>query len=96
MGEIQQALAKAGYLEEEPTGRWDDATRNAMKRYQTDRGFPATGLPEAKSLMKLGLGPHPLPADLDPSVTARANADAAAPPNSAASQPDPSSSPPNR
>ncbi len=80
VGEIQQALNKAGYLNEEPTGRWDDSTRSAMRHYQKDHGFPATGLPEAKSLMKLGLGPHPLSPDLDPSVTARANADAAPPP----------------
>jgi hypothetical protein len=36
-----------------------------MLHYQTDHGFPATGLPEAKSLMKLGLGSHPLPPELD-------------------------------
>jgi len=63
--EIQQALVKTGYLSSEPNGRWDDATRDAMRRFQTDRGFPATGLPEAKSLMKLGLGPHPLPSEFD-------------------------------
>ncbi len=62
---IQQKLAEAGYLKEEPNGQWDDQTREAMRRYQTDNGFPATGLPEAKSLMKLGLGPHPLPPELD-------------------------------
>lgn len=69
--EIQRALIKAGYLDEEPTGKWDDATRDAMLRYQSEHGFPATGLPEAKTLMKLGLGPHPLPQELDPSVQAQ-------------------------
>jgi peptidoglycan hydrolase-like protein with peptidoglycan-binding domain len=73
--EIQQALAKAGYLSEEPNGRWDEQTREAMRRYQADHGFPVTGLPEAKSLMKLGLGPHPLPPDVDTSSGARAAAD---------------------
>jgi len=72
--EIQQALVQAGYLNAQPNGRWDDQTREAMRRYQADHGFPATGLPEAKSLMKLGLGPHPLPADLDASNGARAGA----------------------
>lgn len=62
--EIQQALTRAGYLNQEPTGKWDDPTRDAMRRYQEANGFPNTGLPEAKSLMKLGLGPHPLPDDL--------------------------------
>jgi hypothetical protein len=46
-----------------------------MRRYQADHGFPATGLPEARSLMKLGLGPHPLPEELDASRAARASAD---------------------
>ena len=69
--EIQQALVQAGYLNAQPNGRWDDQTREAMRRYQADHGFPATGLPEAKSLMKLGLGPHPLPEDLDASSGAR-------------------------
>jgi hypothetical protein len=73
--EIQQALVQAGYLNATPNGRWDDQTREAMRRYQTDHGFPVTGLPEAKSLMKLGLGPHPLPADLDASSGVRAGAD---------------------
>jgi peptidoglycan hydrolase-like protein with peptidoglycan-binding domain len=72
--EIQRALAQAGYLKEEPTGKWDDQTRAAMLRYQSDHGFPTTGLPEAKSLMKLGLGPHPLPAELDSSSRAQASA----------------------
>ena len=73
--EIQQALVQAGYLNKEPNGRWDDQTREAMRRYQADHGFPVTGLPEAKSLMKLGLGPHPLPADLGASGGARAGTD---------------------
>lgn len=69
---IQQALGREGYLQGEPNGQWDEPTRAAMLRYQSDHGFPATGLPEAKSLMKLGLGSHPLPANLDPGI-ARAN-----------------------
>ena len=73
--EIQQALVQAGYLNAQPNGRWDDQTREAMRRYQADHGFPVTGLPEAKSLMKLGLGPHPLPPDLDTSSGPRAGAD---------------------
>jgi peptidoglycan hydrolase-like protein with peptidoglycan-binding domain len=82
--EIQQALVQAGYMNAQPNGRWDDQTREAMRRYQNDHGFPVTGLPEAKSLMKLGLGPHPLPADLDTNSEAKAGPDTvntAAPPN---------------
>ena len=90
--EIQQALVKTGYLKVEPNGLWDDPTRDAMRRYQADNGFPVTGLPEAKSLMKLGLGPHPLPPEVDTSNVAKAdangNSDAApAAPNSSQSPP---------
>ena len=63
--EIQEKLVEAGYLEGEPTGRWDEPTRLAMSRYQAANRFPVTGLPDAKSLMKMGLGPHPLPAALN-------------------------------
>jgi peptidoglycan hydrolase-like protein with peptidoglycan-binding domain len=73
--EIQRALVQAGYSKEEPNGRWDEQTREAMRRYQADHGFPTTGLPEAKSLMKLGLGPHPLPADVDTGSGPKAGAD---------------------
>jgi peptidoglycan hydrolase-like protein with peptidoglycan-binding domain len=65
VNEIQQALIREGYLDGDPTGQWDSRTRDAMLRYQTMHGFPPTGLPEAKSLMKLGLGSHPLPPELD-------------------------------
>jgi peptidoglycan hydrolase-like protein with peptidoglycan-binding domain len=90
--EIQQALIQAGYLKQEPTGRWDDPTKDAMRRYQADHGFPTTGLPEAKSLMKLGLGPHPLPEDCDPGAQARASTDMLVQPEATPRQ-SPSSSP---
>jgi peptidoglycan hydrolase-like protein with peptidoglycan-binding domain len=70
--EIQQALIREGYLKQEATGKWDDATRAAMRNYQQANGLEVTGLPEAKALMKLGLGPHPLPEDADPSVVGSA------------------------
>jgi peptidoglycan hydrolase-like protein with peptidoglycan-binding domain len=71
--EIQQALIREGYLKQEATGKWDDATRSAMRNYQQANGFNVTGLPEAKALMKLGLGPHPLPEDADPTVAGQAS-----------------------
>ena len=67
---IQKALSDAGAYHGSPTGRWDSDTREAMARYQVQNGFAVTGLPDAKSLMKLGLGPHPLPAELDKSRVA--------------------------
>lgn len=84
--EIQQALIARGYLNQNPTGVWDDATRDAMRRFQQENQFPATGLPEAKSLMKLGLGPHPLPDELDPTTQASAMALSSEPPNSTPSK----------
>jgi peptidoglycan hydrolase-like protein with peptidoglycan-binding domain len=77
--EIQQALMGAGYLQGPPTGKWDETTKDAMRRYQADNGFPTTGLPEAKSLMKLGLGPHPLPPDVQPTAAAQVGAAASSP-----------------
>ena len=54
--EIQQALAREGFYQGEPTGKWDDASVAAMKQYQEAKGLPATGRLEALSLQKLGLG----------------------------------------
>lgn len=71
--EIQQALIREGLLQGPATGAWDDATRNAMRSYQENNGFSATGLPDAKSLMQLGLGPHPLPEDVKPAAAAQAS-----------------------
>ncbi len=92
--EIQRALIDAGYLKHEPTGKWDDATRDSMKRFQADNNFPTTGLPEAKSLMKLGLGPHALPEEIDPSAPARAGIDPPGPKSAPPSKPEGSPGPP--
>lgn len=54
--EIQAALQKDGSYQGEPTGKWDAATIEAMKRYQDKNGFPSTGKIDALSLDKLGLG----------------------------------------
>jgi hypothetical protein len=75
--EIQQALVREGYLQGDASGQWDSRTHDAMLRYQAMHGFPATGLPEAKSLMKLGLGSHPLPPELDHAPAAVATPGAA-------------------
>ena len=54
--EIQTALQKDGSYEGEPTGKWDDATTEAMKKYQDKIGVSPTGKIDAVSLNKLGLG----------------------------------------
>jgi len=53
--EIQQALNKQGFLETEPTGNYDDATVEAMSRFQKSRKLRVTGYPTAHSLNRLGL-----------------------------------------
>lgn len=73
--EIQEALAKAGVYHGEPSGRWDTATSDAMREYQKQNGFSPTGLPEAKPLLLLGLGPHPLPPGLGPLPASKSGAD---------------------
>ena len=54
--EIQTALQKDGSYEGVPTGKWDDATMDAMKKYQDKIGVSPTGKIDAVSLNKLGLG----------------------------------------
>ena len=54
--EIQTALQKDGSYEGEPTGKWDAATVDAMRKYQDKIGVSPTGKIDAVSLNKLGLG----------------------------------------
>jgi peptidoglycan hydrolase-like protein with peptidoglycan-binding domain len=54
--EIQDALSREGALEGKPSGKWDDATIAAMKKYQGDQGLNPTGKIDAVTLEKLGLG----------------------------------------
>jgi len=54
--EIQQALAKDGSYSATPSGKWDDATVDAMKRFQEANGLNPNGKLDAKTLQKLGLG----------------------------------------
>jgi peptidoglycan hydrolase-like protein with peptidoglycan-binding domain len=56
ISEIQVALAKNGALEGEPTGRWDDSSSAAMKKFQAAHGLNSTGKFDALTLQKLGLG----------------------------------------
>ncbi|HWQ34972.1 MAG TPA: peptidoglycan-binding protein [Blastocatellia bacterium] len=53
--EIQQALSQKGFYAGEPTGTWDEATYNAMKRFQISQRIDATGYPTAHALKRLGL-----------------------------------------
>jgi len=55
--DIQLALARENYLQEEPTGVLDPATRSALVKYQEDNGWQSKVVPDARALIKLGLGP---------------------------------------
>lgn len=55
--EIQQALIREHYLDGEATGEWDQATRDALVRLQNDYHWQTKIIPDARALIKLGLGP---------------------------------------
>jgi peptidoglycan hydrolase-like protein with peptidoglycan-binding domain len=54
--EIQGALAKNGAYAGDPSGKWDDSTVEAMKKFQATHGLNPTGKVDAWTLQKLGLG----------------------------------------
>lgn len=56
--EIQEALIREHYLDGEATGVWNDAAQNAMERYQADNAWQSKTVPDARALIKLGLGPN--------------------------------------
>lgn len=55
--EIQNALIREHYLGGEPSGVWDQASKDAMLRYQADNGWQTKITPDSRALIKLGLGP---------------------------------------
>jgi hypothetical protein len=55
--QIQDALIREHYLQGESSGVWNDATEKAMQRYQADNGWQSKSTPDARALIKLGLGP---------------------------------------
>jgi len=54
--EIQSALARGGYYQGEPNGKWDLNTASAMQKFQSGNGLEPSGKINALSLQKLGLG----------------------------------------
>lgn len=56
--EIQQALIRQHYLAPgQDSGQWDQATRDALIRYQGDNHWQTKIVPDSRALIKLGLGP---------------------------------------
>jgi len=56
ISEIQQALAKDGSYTGTPSGKWDDSTQEALRKFQEAHGLNPTGKLDARSLQQLGLG----------------------------------------
>jgi len=56
INEIQDALARNGEYTGIPSGKWDDSTADAMKKYQAKHGLNPTGKLDAPTLQKLGFG----------------------------------------
>jgi hypothetical protein len=54
---IQEALIRVHYLDGEPAGMWNDASEEAMRRYQADHGWQSKVVPDSRALISLGLGP---------------------------------------
>ncbi len=55
--QIQQALIHAHYLTADANGKWDATTVAAMQKFQADNGWQTRLMPDARALVKLGLGP---------------------------------------
>lgn len=56
ISEIQSALARDGYYQGDPNGKWDANTIAAMQKFQSANGIEANGKLDAPTLQKLGLG----------------------------------------
>ena len=54
---IQEALIREHYLTGAPTGTWNQASEDAMRRYQADHGWQSKTVPDSRALITLGLGP---------------------------------------
>lgn len=54
--EIQSALAKDGSFQGSPSGKWDDDTTVAMRKFQASHGLNPSGKLDAPTLQRLGLG----------------------------------------
>lgn len=55
--QIQTALIRQNYLKGRPNGVWDQRTKTAMARFQSDNRWQSKVVPDSRALIKLGLGP---------------------------------------
>ena len=57
--EIQSALAARGYLQtDDATGTWNQASIDALKKFQSEQNIDSSGKINSISLIALGLGPR--------------------------------------
>ena len=55
--EIQEALVREHYMTGKPSGTWDTATQDALRRFQAAQGWQSKTVPDSRALIRLGLGP---------------------------------------
>lgn len=56
--EIQAALIREKFLVGQPSGIWDQRSKDAMQRFQGANGWQTKMVPDSRALIKLGLGPN--------------------------------------
>lgn len=95
--EIQEALIREHYLDGSATGVWDTDSQRAMERYQADNGWQSKTVPDARALIKLGLGPdHEHLLNPESAMTSQLPRPHAAPVSTAAPSREPAADPPQR
>jgi len=99
--QIQAALIRERYMTGAPSGKWDDSTQAAMRRYQADQGWQSKSIPDSRALIRMGLGPdhghllnpesamvsEPRLTGVAPSGTTRVEVRSAAPAHASSSSP---------
>jgi peptidoglycan hydrolase-like protein with peptidoglycan-binding domain len=96
ISEIQSALARGGYYQGTPNGKWDSNTVAAMQKFQSENGLSSNGKIDASSLQKLGLGSGTAGVDAPKPVAPPTTATATTPGSGATPAPNPSPSSPKR
>lgn len=83
---VQQTLKLAGYWDGPVDGQWTPALTDALKKFQTDLGVPATGTVDAATIaaVEAAVAPKPSPS---PTPTAPSASPASTSPTSAAPSP---------
>lgn len=55
--DIQQALIEKGYLQPPASGKWDQSSTDALRRFQQEQNLEPNGKLDSLSIIALGLGP---------------------------------------